>query len=62
MKKSSKGIIAAVVVGNDSMAIGAIRCIKTNGLQIPGDIAVIGFNNTFPSSLISPSLTTLSTP
>ena len=54
--------IDAVVVGNDSMAIGAIRCIKNNGLQIPGDIAVIGFNNTFPSSLISPSLTTLSTP
>lgn len=54
--------IDSVVVGNDQMAIGAIRCIKEAKLLIPEDIAVIGFNNNFPSSLISPSLTTMKVP
>jgi DNA-binding LacI/PurR family transcriptional regulator len=54
--------IDAVVVGNDQMAVGAIRCIKDANLRIPEDIAVVGFNNNFPSSLISPSLTTMKVP
>ncbi len=54
--------IDAVVVGNDQMAVGAIRCIKDAKLNIPEDIAVIGFNNNFPSSLITPSLSTMRVP
>jgi DNA-binding LacI/PurR family transcriptional regulator len=54
--------IDSLVVGNDQMAIGAIRCIKDSKLRIPEDIAVIGFNNNFPSSLINPSLSTMKVP
>lgn len=54
--------IDAVVTGNDQMGIGAIRAVLDSGLRIPEDIAVIGFNDNFPSSLISPSLSTVKVP
>lgn len=54
--------IDGVVSGNDQMAIGAIRCIKDAGLRIPEDIAVIGFNDNFPSSLINPPLSSMRVP
>jgi len=57
-----QGSCTAVFAGNDQMAIGAIKAIKENGLRIPEDIAVAGFDNTFPSTLVSPSLTTINVP
>lgn len=52
------GIFAA----NDQMAIGAIKAIRENGLRIPEDIKVAGFDNTFVASLVEPSLTTINVP
>lgn len=52
----------AVFAANDQMAIGAIKAIKEKGLKIPEDIAVAGFDNIFPGTLINPSLTTISVP
>ena len=57
-----QGDCTAVFAGNDPMAIGAIKAIKESGLRIPEDIAVAGFDNTFPSTLVSPSLTTINVP
>lgn len=54
--------IDAVVAGNDQMAIGAINRLKESGIRIPEDIAVIGFNDNAPASLITPSLTTIRVP
>ncbi len=54
--------ITAVFAANDQMAIGAIKAIKEAGLNIPKDIAVIGFDNIFVGTLISPSLTTINVP
>lgn len=54
--------IDGVVTGNDQMAIGAIRCIKDASLRIPEDIAVIGFNDNFPSTLINPPLSSMRVP
>jgi len=36
---------SALVASDDSSAIGAMRAIQDAGLQIPGDIAVIGFDD-----------------
>ena len=47
---------------NDQMAVGAMYALKKAGLQIPGDVRVVGFDNTFASSIISPALTTISVP
>jgi LacI family transcriptional regulator len=44
------------------MAIGAIKAIKDIGKQIPEDIAVVGFDNLFISSITSPTLSTVHVP
>ena len=46
----------------DLPAIGALRCLTENNIQIPEEIAVIGFSNWRISSLVTPSLTTIDQP
>jgi LacI family transcriptional regulator len=52
----------AVVCGNDQMAIGAIRELIAGGLRVPGDVAVVGFDDIYPGTLLTPSLTTVHQP
>ncbi|MGJ6981464.1 LacI family DNA-binding transcriptional regulator [Aestuariimicrobium soli] len=52
----------AAVCYNDLTAIGVIRRAKDLGWSVPGDLSVIGFDNTFASDLVSPSLTTVAAP
>lgn len=47
---------------NDPTAIEAIQFIKTTGLRIPEDMAIVGFSNDQISELMEPSLTTVSQP
>lgn len=54
--------IDAVTCGNDQTAIGAIRALLDAGIRIPEDVAVMGFDNNFPSSIVTPSLSTVSVP
>jgi len=56
--------IRAVQVGNDTMAMGAMRAIKERGLRIPEDIAVAGYDDDvpLPSSSFCPALTTVAQP
>ena len=51
-----------VFADNDQMAIGAIKALKERRLQIPGDVKVAGYDNTFVSSIVSPALTTIHVP
>ena len=55
---SSKQEDTAVNV-NDISAAGIIRSIHEHNLRIPQDISVISFGNTYLSSLLNPSLTTV---
>lgn len=52
----------AIFVANDEMAIGAIKAVKSRGLRVPEDFSIIGFDNIKYSSIIEPSLTTISQP
>lgn len=52
----------AIFVANDLMAFGAIDAIKSEGLRIPEDIAIIGFDNIEMSALVEPKLTTVTQP
>lgn len=52
----------AIFACNDLMAIGAIDAIKNEGLSIPLDIAIIGFDDIKMASLVEPKLTTVSQP
>jgi len=52
---------SAVVASNDESALGAMRAIKEARLDVPGDIAVVGFDDTLQAALCQPPLTTLRT-
>jgi len=52
----------AVVCANDQMAIGVLRELGRAGLRIPGDVALTGFDDVYPSRLTAPPLTTVSQP
>ncbi|WP_437735694.1 substrate-binding domain-containing protein [Sorangium sp. So ce1335] len=49
----------AIVAGNDEMAIGAIRAIQARGYRVPGDIAVVGFDDISLAQHCEPPLTTM---
>ena len=51
-----------VFITNDFVAAVCMRTLKENGIRIPEDIAVVGFNNDAISQLIEPSLTTINYP
>jgi DNA-binding LacI/PurR family transcriptional regulator len=52
----------AIMGGNDLLAIGAMRAIRTVGLTIPHDVAVTGFNDFDFSAFVEPPLTTVAIP
>lgn len=52
----------AIFAFSDPAAIETLQIIKQRGYKIPEDIAVVGFSNDYASSLIEPSLTTVSQP
>lgn len=51
-----------VFITNDFVAAVCMRTLKENGIAIPGDIAVVGFNNDAIGKLIEPALTTINYP
>jgi LacI family transcriptional regulator len=52
----------AVFAVNDLAALGAIHAIAEAGLRVPDDISVVGFNDLFHASHMTPSLTTMQAP
>jgi LacI family transcriptional regulator len=54
--------VDAVFVASDTMALGALRALREVHLQVPSDIAVIGFDDLPPALLSIPPLTTVRQP
>jgi LacI family transcriptional regulator len=52
----------ALVCGNDLMAIGAMNAALAMGLSIPGDVAVVGYDDIDAATLVAPRLTTVHNP
>jgi len=52
----------AIFAYNDISAIGAIRALQENGLRVPQDISVLGFDDIPGAAFYSPSLTTVRQP
>jgi LacI family repressor for deo operon, udp, cdd, tsx, nupC, and nupG len=52
----------AIFASNDDMAFGVIKCVKDQGLRVPQDVSVVGFDNISMASILEPSLTTVSQP
>ena len=52
----------AVVCANDQMAIGVLRALAAAGVRVPEEVAVVGFDDIYPSSLFDPPLSTVHQP
>ncbi|MFW2487740.1 LacI family DNA-binding transcriptional regulator [Clostridium chromiireducens] len=58
----SKDNVTAYFIGNDTMAVGAYKAISEEGLSIPNDISIIGFNDLPSAKYMIPALTTVRIP
>ncbi|GAA2012280.1 LacI family DNA-binding transcriptional regulator [Nocardiopsis rhodophaea] len=52
----------AICCGSDTMAIGAIRAAKERGLAVPGDVSVVGYDDSPLMAYVDPPLTTVRQP
>lgn len=59
---NEKVSFSAVFAVSDIMAIGAMEAVSEAGLNVPGDIAVVGFDDIILSTYVKPSLTTIKIP
>jgi LacI family transcriptional regulator len=50
---------SALVVGTDIMAVGVMGALREQGLRVPEDVSIVGFNNTELSAFTDPPLTTI---
>ena len=55
-----KGLnFTAVFAANDQMAIGAIKALNDKGIVVPDEVSIVGFDDSYISPYILPSLTTI---
>jgi LacI family transcriptional regulator len=52
----------AVFCANDLMAIGALDVAHELGLDVPGDVAIMGFDDVDAATIVTPQLTTVRNP
>ncbi len=52
----------AIVCGSDAIAVGVTRAARKLGIQIPNELAVIGFDGVFLDQIANPKITTIKQP
>jgi LacI family transcriptional regulator len=53
---------SAIFALHDSVAVGALRAVAAQGLNVPRDVSVMGFGDTDIASVTTPRLTTIQQP
>jgi DNA-binding LacI/PurR family transcriptional regulator len=53
---------SAIFAGNDLMAVGAMYACRDAGLAVPGEIAVVGYDNREIAAIFRPAITTVTLP
>ncbi|MBI5959514.1 MAG: LacI family DNA-binding transcriptional regulator [Chloroflexi bacterium] len=51
--------LTAIIAANDSMALGAMRALHEDGLSVPQDISLVGFDDIPEAAYFTPPLTTV---
>jgi len=54
--------VTGITCGSDLMALGAIRAARQRGLSVPGDVSVVGYDDSPLMAFTDPPLTTLRQP
>jgi DNA-binding LacI/PurR family transcriptional regulator len=54
--------VTGIICGSDILALGAIRAARRLGLAVPGDVSVIGYDDSAFMSCTDPPLTTIRQP
>ncbi|MFI0421556.1 LacI family DNA-binding transcriptional regulator [Spongiactinospora sp. 9N601] len=54
--------VTGIVCASDVLALGAIRAVRRAGLTVPGDVSVIGYDDSALMNCIDPPLTTVRQP
>jgi DNA-binding LacI/PurR family transcriptional regulator len=54
--------VTGIICGSDPLALGAIRAIRRAGLSVPGDVSVVGYDDSQFMSCTDPPLTTVRQP
>ena len=54
--------VTALVCASDPLALGAVRAARRLGLQVPGDVSVVGFDDSAFMRYTDPPLTTVRQP
>ena len=62
LRRQAENRLTAVFAASDEMAIGAIRCLHDNGLRVPEDLSVMGFDDLSVAHMVVPGLTTVAQP
>ena len=57
---SESSLPTAIFAANDAMAIGALCALREQGVRVPEDMAVVGFDDIPLARFVSPPLTTIS--
>jgi DNA-binding LacI/PurR family transcriptional regulator len=52
----------ALIAFNDLLAIGVLRRLAEQGVPVPGEVSVVGYDDIFGADFCSPSLTTVAGP
>jgi DNA-binding LacI/PurR family transcriptional regulator len=51
--------VTAILCGNDDLALGVLRALHHAGRSVPGDVAVIGFDDAPHAGFLTPALSTV---
>jgi LacI family transcriptional regulator len=54
--------VSAIFAASDIMAVGALKAIREDGLRVPHDVALVGFDDLPLASAVQPPLTTVRQP
>jgi DNA-binding LacI/PurR family transcriptional regulator len=54
--------VTGIVCGSDVLALGAIRAVRRAGLRVPGDVSVVGYDDSWLLNCTDPPLTTVRQP
>jgi DNA-binding LacI/PurR family transcriptional regulator len=65
-KAAAEGVllsgVTAVVTYNDLIGLGLLNALRQQGIEVPGEISIVGTDDISMSSMVQPALTTLSVP